>query len=104
MNEDIYDQAAEQLEQELRWQYPDVRWRVPKIVDYLFLEDGGMAEVLEGFRLRVVARRGQYGGQIEASGHFVDDNPALAARLIGEQAIRLMDRATRSIDVDATTL
>lgn len=92
----LYDDAAMQLEQELRRQFSTVKWRVPNSLDLLMTtilhEDQGIPGPIESNRIEVWAERGQRGAMVPVSVELVRHELGLAAKLTMQAAIRAMDK------------
>lgn len=91
----IYDSAAEQLEQELRRQYPAIRWRVPSslalMTDTWMYEREGFPDAVAGNRLEVQAQYGQRIAMVPVAIELVKDDLALAAKITAEAAAYAME-------------
>jgi hypothetical protein len=94
MQDVLYDSAGVQLEEELKRQFPTVKWRVPSsldlMVDTMLAERGGYPGAVAGNRLVVQARIGQRGAIVPVSVELVRHEKDMAAQLTMQAAMQAM--------------
>jgi hypothetical protein len=96
MQDVLYDSAAAQLEEELKRQFPAVKWRVPSsldlMVDTMLAEQGGYPGAVAGNRLMAQARFGQHAAVVPVAVELVRHEKATAAQLTMYAAMHAMQK------------